>query len=397
MASPFGARPHAALGASTAHRWMSCPGSVRLAAGIEVPASAYAEEGAAAHMLAEICLKDGIDARALIGRKVNGYAADAEMADGVQVYVDAVRAELEPGDLLLVEQHFSLNRLRPPGEMFGTADAVIYKPGLRRLLVFDLKYGAGIVVEAVGNPQGRYYGLGACMALAERPVSEVEIVVVQPRAPHPAGPIRRETISAFELVEWSADLLEAAERTLDPEAPLVPGAWCRFCPAAGICPGLRERALATAQAEFAAARLPSPPSPASLPAEEVARLLTAAELAELWIRALRAQAHAELAAGRIIPGWKLVPKRPTRRWRDEGQTVVELQALGLPEDELIARRLKSPAQVEKLVGASRKREIADLVVAESDGTTLARQIDHHPSLLSGVAVEFAALPRPVSL
>ena len=77
--------------------------------------------------------------------------------------------------------------------------------------------------------------------------------------------------------------------------------------------------------------------------------------------------------------------------------MVELQALGLPEDELISRELKSPAQVEKLVGSSRKREIADLVVAESDGTTLARETDHRPSLLSGVAVEFAALPRPVSL
>ena len=154
MASPFGARPHAALGASTAARWMSCSGSVRLSAGIEVRASTYAEEGAAAHMLAKICLDEGVDAPGLIGRKVNGYAAEAEMADGVQVYLNAVRAELEPGDLLLVEQPFSLDRLRPPGEMFGTADAVIYKPGLRRLLVFDLKYGAGIVVEALGNPQG---------------------------------------------------------------------------------------------------------------------------------------------------------------------------------------------------------------------------------------------------
>ena len=53
---------HAALGASTAHRWMSCPGSVRLSA-------------AAAHMLAKICLDKGVDAPGLIGRKVNGYAA----------------------------------------------------------------------------------------------------------------------------------------------------------------------------------------------------------------------------------------------------------------------------------------------------------------------------------
>jgi hypothetical protein len=388
---------HAVLGASTAHRWMSCPGSVRLAAGVEVSASAYAEEGAAAHMLADMCLKAGVDARALIGRKLNDHVVDAEMVDAVQVYLGAVRAEQEPGDPLWVEQRFSLDRLRPPGEMFGTADAVIYKPGLRRMLVFDLKYGAGLVVEAVGNPQGRYYGVGACIALADCPASEVEIVVVQPRVPHPAGPIRRETIFAFELVEWSADLLEAAERTLDPEAPLVAGAWCRFCPAAGICPALRQQALATAQMEFAAAPLPSPPTPASLPAGEVGRLLVAAELAELWIRALRAHAHAELEAGRIIPGWRLVPKRPTRRWRDEGRTVVELRALGLSEDELIERRLKSPTQVEKLVGSSRKREIAALVVAASDGTTLARQTDHRPSLVSGMAVEFAALPRPVSL
>jgi Protein of unknown function (DUF2800) len=36
---------HAALGASTAHRWMSCAGSVRLSAGIEARSSTYAEEG----------------------------------------------------------------------------------------------------------------------------------------------------------------------------------------------------------------------------------------------------------------------------------------------------------------------------------------------------------------
>jgi hypothetical protein len=175
-----------------------------------------------------------------------------------------------------------------------------------------------------------------------------------------------------------------------------PGEWCRFCPAAGACPALRERALTTAQIEFGDTPLPSPPEPASLPAAQVGRLLAASDLVELWIRALRAHAHAELEAGRAMPGWKLVPKRATRRWRDEEQAVVDLQALGVPEDELIARKLKSPAQVEKLLGSGRKHEIADLVVAESGGTTLAPQTDPRPSLLSGAAAEFAALPRPVS-
>ena len=105
---------------------------------------------------------------------------------------------------------------------------------------------------------------------------------------------------------------------------------------------------------------------------------------------------AELEAGRPVPGWKLVPKRATRRWRDEDAAPARLQALGLPEDELIARKLKSPAQVEKLLGSRRKREIADLVVAESGGTTLAPARDPRALLLSGATADFAALPRPVS-
>jgi hypothetical protein len=68
----------------------------------------------------------------------------------------------------------------------------------------------------------------------------------------------------------------------------------------------------------------------------------------------------------------------------------------LPEDELIARKLKSPAQVEKLLGSRRKHEIADLVVAESGGTTVAPETNPRPSFVSGAAADFAALPRPAS-
>jgi hypothetical protein len=396
MAIPFGSRPHAELGASSAHRWMGCPGSVRLAATVQAPSSTYAEEGTAAHMVAERCLSGGLAAAALIGQELNGHIVDADMADHVQVYLDAVRAEVGADDVLLVEQRFSLERLDPPAEMFGTADAVVYKPALRRLVVFDLKYGAGVPVEAAGNPQARYYALGACLALDHLVVSEVEVVIVQPRCTHPAGPVRRETVPAFELLEWSADLLEAAERTLEPDAPLVAGDWCRFCPAAGVCPALSERALTTAQIEFAETPVPSPPDPASLAPDEIGRLLSAAELVELWIRALRGHACAELEAGRAIPGWKLVPKRATRRWRDEDAAPARLRDLGLAEDELFARKLRSPAQVEKLLGAKRKREIAVLVVAESGGATLAPEADPRPPITTGTTADFAALPAPVS-
>ena len=74
-----------------------------------------------------------------------------------------MRALLEPRDTLLVEHRVDLTPLRPPVPMFGTADAIVIKPKRRQLHVIDLKYGAGVLVEAENNPQTRYYGLGALL------------------------------------------------------------------------------------------------------------------------------------------------------------------------------------------------------------------------------------------
>jgi Protein of unknown function (DUF2800) len=383
-------RAHARLGASNAARWMSCPGSARLEAEFEepiglslglggltkAPTSQYAEEGTAAHMLAERCLRHGYEAEELLGHAFNGYLVDQEMADDVQVYLDAVRSEVGPGDVLMLEQRFTLNALNPPAEMFGTCDAAIYKPALQHLLVFDLKFGRGVTVEVTGNAQSRYYALGACMALAE-PVLEIEVVIVQPRAPHSDGAVRRERLGAFELIEWAADLMEAAGRTLDPEAPLIAGEHCRFCLAHGACPALREHALATAQTEF--------DTPADLSPDEIGALLDRAEMIELWLRALRAHAHAELEAGRSITGWKLVQKRAVRRWRDEEWTSTALHELGVADTDMFT--LKSPAQVEKVLG-KRKKAIADLVIAESSGSTLARAKEGREAITPSAGAEF---------
>lgn len=48
---------HARLSPSSAERWMTCPGSVKLAEGIEDKGSSYAAEGTAAHELAEHILR----------------------------------------------------------------------------------------------------------------------------------------------------------------------------------------------------------------------------------------------------------------------------------------------------------------------------------------------------
>jgi hypothetical protein len=79
---------------------MACPGSVRLSAGIPGRSSRYADEGTAAHQLAERCLTNGIMAAAdCIGEveRVRGtdWPVTEEMAEAVQVSLDTVRGAFE--------------------------------------------------------------------------------------------------------------------------------------------------------------------------------------------------------------------------------------------------------------------------------------------------------------
>src|SRR3546814_20659010 len=55
----------------------------------------------------------------------------------------------------------------------------------------------------------------------------------------------------MELLDWAVELVDAAKRTARPDAPLNPGEWCKFCPAAPTCPAFRQKALDVATAEFA--------------------------------------------------------------------------------------------------------------------------------------------------
>ena len=226
---------HALLSASGAHRWLPCPGSIGASEGIAERPSPYAEEGTSAHAEAARCIRKRCDS----------------LDPAIQLHVDTVLSLLEPGDTLLIEHRVDLTPLRPPVPMFGTADAIVIKQKRRQLHVIDLKFGAGVPVEAENNPQPRYYGLGALLGLPCNVVIDtVELVIVQPRLPHPAGLVRREILTALELLAWGRELLAGARRALAPEAPLVPGHWCRFCPAQLTCPALHEQSLASARDDF---------------------------------------------------------------------------------------------------------------------------------------------------
>lgn len=389
-------KAHAKLSPSASERWTQCPGSIRLSEGIPNRETEYSAEGTCAHQLAERCLSKGTDAIDYLGVELKAgaytFKVDQDMIDAVQTYVDWARAL--PGDAEIeYEQKLDLTFVHP--EMFGTGDLVAYVPSERRLIVADYKHGRGVAVDPEENSQAKSYALGAAMRMHNRGVDRIDIVIVQPRCPHPAGSVRVWSTDAVALLDWSADLKESALATEDPEARLRPGDWCKFCPAAATCPALADLALETARADFANDGTLLVPDPAKLDRAALAIALDRALIIEGWIKRVREVAHHEAEAGRAVPGWKLVAKRATRKWRLPEERIADTLGMltHLQADDIYERSMRSPAQVEKLLGKKLAASVLPgLIEKTSSGAVLAPENDPRPALSAEAARDFAGVP-----
>ncbi len=394
---------HAVLGASSASRWLACPGSIReigaLPGYAREQSSVYAKQGTAAHYLSERCLAERSDPKdyhelwisehGVISSEKSRpdlpgdwFEVDSEMVESLDIYLGEVYSHLERlgnAELMIERTVYPI-----PGreaEMFGTADVIILEP-YGELIVIDLKYGKGVVVETEWNDQAMCYGLGALRAVGgAADVSKVTLIIVQPRAPHADGPIRRWTLPAAELLEFSDELGAGADATRDPNAPLMSGSHCRFCPAAFACEELKSKTfdamivhvpddLTEIEEPEAHVRLPDPRDPIDL-----GRAKAIADLAEFWVKEVNVMVQRALEHGITVPGFKLVRKTSKRKWKDETDLERRLaNKAGLGVDEIYTKKLKSPAQLEKNPKLGRKW-VARYCVKPEGGLTVAPDND----------------------
>lgn len=396
---------HSPIGASKAKQWIACPGSRRMQQGIENKSSAFAKEGTHAHYLAEVCLRSGEDAAFYVGSDI-GLPDEAggkrlfkptlEMAQAVQVYLDIIYADRDanPGGELEVERDFHLEQLHPL--LWGSCDAVYGQP-FGDCYVYDYKHGAGVAVDVEENPQLMFYALGAVQG---EDYDWVHLNIVQPRASHPDGPIRRWSIKQADLEAWGRDVLgPAAHETDQPDALLRSGEHCRFCRAQHKCPELRAAACEIAaldtellDADFLPAvpvQQITPPSPADLTPEQLAKTLDMAELIAPWVAAVKLYAFEQALDGHPAPGWKLVEgRRGNRAWALDDKVLAG--KLTRYRQEIYDLKLKSPAQLEKIIkehGDDPTVVLKDLVVRADGKPTLVRDLDPRPALVSGNAAD----------
>jgi hypothetical protein len=356
---------------------MTCPGSVVLSDGMPEKTSVFAEEGTAAHELAEL----------LLSKTPGTMDVPAGMLDHVKVYVDHVQSL---GGELHIEKRVRIN-----DDVYGTADAVVWQPQESHLHIVDLKYGAGVPVEVDGNLQLKIYALAALLTFGYL-VRRVTATIVQPRCPHSDGPIRSVTFDAVDLMDFHADIEDAVSRVVKAighGGDVTEPAWsdanlqpsekgCRWCLAAPKCPALKSSAQRIAKQVFA-------PGVAYDP-EALAETLDFLSILEGWIKNTREFAYSEAEKGRAIPNWKLVEKRATRKWRDDG---VVAQALSTVVDPtfLYERKLITPAAAEKLLAKDQRGLLDELCVKESSGHTLVHESDKRPAVQVDAKSAFANL------
>lgn len=395
-------RAHATWSASaTARNWV-CAGAIAMEsmAGDEQE-SIYAATGTACHAISERCLVQTIDPSALLGETVAvgkyKIVVDQEMVDGAEMYVDYVRGRTAPGVTRLIEAQFSLEKLEPPFDAGGIGDAVIYEPAKKHVEVIDLKYGRG-VVEAEGNKQLRSYALGAILMFEDDgwKFDTVAVTIVQPRANHKSGRIRSETFHVSDLVLWTSELMEKMHRaaralevfkTLDGNSVLLDEwsqTWlragnCTFCKALGFCPEARRGALKVAGESAAKWFEDTTDEPLILSNanalddfERLAHILDGLDALEAWVKQIRAYAHGKAEAGVEIPGYQLVEKIGNRKWKGEAAAIEQaLIAAGISHNEMFeAPELRSVSQMEKALGAKRKKLIEKLWERPVTGTNL---------------------------
>lgn len=382
---------HSTIGPSAASRWMNCPGSVALCATLPKRTSTYADEGNAAHALGEKYLRnavinldsnkgrwlvqDGKDWYLESAKPKSGVAFEVtqDMIGAVQVYVDHIDG-IE-SDHKYYEQKLDMGWLHPG--IFGTMDCGILDGEM--LHVIDYKHGAGVAVEVENNPQMMIYGLGAIGKDARKTtVKTVRLTIVQPRKSHPDGPVRHWDIDVADLMDWAENvLIPAAKATELENAPFVPGEkQCRWCEASkqSKCPALLGAVQDVAGMSLISPIIETPrlPDPASLTAADKARVLALAGLLETWIENVRASALEEAQAGVQFPGLKLVHKITRRKWKDEATTAAYLSGMG---DQIWETKLKSPSQIEKLLGKGGKDAIAQLTESPLGDLTLVPESD----------------------
>lgn len=383
-------REHAILSASASHRWLECTPSAMLEAteGIE-ECSTYAEEGTAAHALAELKLSkmygkigDPIYQQRFeefvkeFGKYYNGEFV--EYVDKYCADVKKLTEELEAqkiGYHIFFETTVNFSNVVPQG--FGTADVLIVTNDT--IHVIDLKFGVGVPVSAIENPQLRLYGFGALNMFPN--TKQIKMTINQPRL----DSVSTDEMSKEDLIDWAYNYVAPrAELAIKGEGKLhSTEEACKFCKLKNKCKARADAQLAIAKREFEMVQdmtTKMPISPQLMSPEQISSILEIGPAFVDWFNDVKRHAVDQLRAGVKIPGFKLVEGRSNRVITDPERVREILIENGFDEEDLMEPpKMKGISKLEALVGKKLFGTLCEDYIIKPEGPlTLASVDDRRP-------------------
>lgn len=360
---------HSMLSASGAHRWMNCTPSAVLEQEFANETSVFAEEGTAAHDLAEHKLKKALKMRS---KKPTSKFHSDEMDEMTDLYVEYClgiieKAKEECQDLqILIEQRLDFSDYVPGG--FGTGDLIVVGNGT--LHVLDLKYGRGIVISAINNAQIMLYSLAA-LSLFEMlyDVEKISMTIIQPRVDN----FSTYEISVEELLSWAEkELKPKALLAIKGEGEFCAGDHCRFCRAKNQCRARAVKNLELLKYEFK--------DPALLLDDEIAEIIGLANELSKWASDIYTYATAlAINEGKEWDGFKLVEARTRRKYSDEIIVADAAKAAGYTD--IFKQSLITITEMEKLMGKKKFKDIlGDYIEKPKGKLSLVSETDKRQSV-----------------
>jgi len=360
-----GDRKHALLSPSGASRWMNCTPSARKEEHIPNRENDYAKEGTLAHELGELELryyfKHVSKEQYLEQLKIieNNELYTDEMPEEVDKYVTYITNLFEEKSMehnlisISIEDKIDLTEYIEDG--YGANDFVItYGTTLE---VVDLKYGRGVSVSALENPQLKLYGAGALLVhelISD--ITEVKLTIIQPRTNNYSSFI----ISVEDLKTWvENDVTEKAKIAFAGEGEFKAGDWCKFCKFKPQCRAVNDHSLAVAKVDFDISELTE---------EEILEAYERKEQIVSWLNSISEFVLNRLLEKKPISGYKLIEGRSNRKLKSPDLIKDKLLELKYNESDFMTEpKLLGITHLEKLVGKKQFSEVLGDFVYKDKG------------------------------
>lgn len=343
-------REHSLLNPSSCSIWSNCTPAARFGEKFEKKSSDYADEGTLCHAIATDLLNyrlKRLDKRGylvnLAMHRAHRLYDPTEMERHAEAFVNYVlglyHSYQQKGWVdIYIEIRVDYDHIAPEG--YGHLDVGIVSP--KTIDVIDLKYGKGVPVSAIVNPQLGLYGVG--LIEHQRFTDEFEnlnLHIFQPRL---------DNISVFnttvkECMKWAeGKIKKAALLAFKGEGEYNAGTWCRFCAALPKCKAAADRNTELAKYEFKI--------PYELDNDEVAEVLLLGETLVNWYTSVKEYATAEARKGAKFPGFKMVNGKSNRRYIDGKQEhiIKVLRKAGYSDEQIMKSALLGIGEMEKLLG-----------------------------------------------